>query len=459
MSELSVLAKFITKLQLPDVPERVKEAAVLHALDTVGTAVGASCDKQIQSVAKMWQKKEGAAGGCHIWGSKDTVGVGTSAFLNAMMGHTQEMDDVHTNSKTHIGTVVIPAAWSMAEYLGATGEEFLEAVICGYEVMSRIGMGFGVSAHRNAGWHVTATAGTFGAAAAAGKLLKLDKQHMIYALGLAGAQSFGTWAFLGDGATCKALNPARAAQSGLEAALLAQSGMTGAEHILTAPDGGLFTLMTDSPEIEKVTEGLGTKWQILEVDNKPYPSCRSTHCTIDAALEICREHEIDPEQIDHIDVDTYLVGYKQCGLSEGSVDPKTVVNAKFSTPFTVACAILYGKVTLEQMNISVIMDEKMQELIKKVQVHPVEKFTEAYPGHWGCEVRMYMKDGTCYSSLVKDASGSVDQPLNRQQVCQKAESLMKTVCGAAAEENARMILDVRRLDKMPVLVRREGEAI
>ncbi len=455
MSELSVLAEFITKLKLQVVPERVKEAAVLHTLDTVGTAVGASKEGQIQRVTEMWKKKEGTGGPCHIWGSKETVGIGTGTFLNAMMGHTQELDDVHTNSKTHIGTVVIPAAWCMAEYLGASGEAFLEAVICGYEVMSRIGMGFGVSAHRNAGWHVTATAGTFGAAAAAGKLLGLDQQHMIYALGLAGAQSFGTWAFLGDGATCKALNPARAAQSGVEAALLAQAGMTGPEHILTAEDGGLFSLMTAAPELEKVTAGLGETWQILEVDNKPYPSCRSTHCTVDAALEICKDHAIDPEQIEHITVDTYLVGYKQCGLSEGSVDPRTVVNAKFSTPFTVACAVLYGKVTLEQMDVKVITDPRVQELIKKTQVRAAEEFTAAYPDHWGCRIQMQMKDGTCYSSIVRDASGSVDQPLTRQQVCDKAVSLMAPVCNAASDADAEMVLTMDGRNKLPVLFREE----
>ncbi len=126
-----------------------------------------------------------------------------------MMGHTLELDDVHTNSKTHIGTVVVPAAWSMAQHLGSTGEELLVAVLCGYEAMSRIGMAFGVSAHRNKGWHVTATAGTFGAAAACAKLLKLDEEHTVWALGLAGDQSFGTWAFLGVGAASTCSSPPR----------------------------------------------------------------------------------------------------------------------------------------------------------------------------------------------------------------------------------------------------------
>ncbi len=450
MSDLSSLAEFITKLEISDVPDHVKEAGILRVLDTVGTAVGASADEQIQSVMAEWLKKS-KGGKNHIWGTDQMTDSSTSVFINAMMGHTQEMDDVHTNSKTHIGTVVIPAAWGMAEYLGTSGQEFLLAVVCGYEVMSRIGMAFGVSAHRNLGWHVTATAGTFGAAAAAGKLLKLNKEKMLYALALAGAQSFGTWAFLGDGANCKALNPARASQAGMEAALLAYAGMTGPEHILTAGDGGLFQCMSHGAELSKVSDQLGSKWQILEVDNKPYPSCRSTHCAIDAVLDICTQHEIKSEKVSHIDVETYLVGYKQCGISESSINPQTIVNAKFSIPFTVACAIVYGEVTLQQLQPEIIQDERIQNLINKVNVWPVEEFTEVYPAHWGCRVRISMESGSSYESYVKDALGSVDRPLNKIQVKEKAVSLMRSVRKEKTEELAEQLLNLERLQTMPVI--------
>lgn len=450
MNELTALAGYIVDLKLCDIPENVKTAGVLHVLDTVGTAIGASTDLQIQSVMNEWLKKDGGGQNC-IWGSNKTATLSTSVFLNAMQGHTQEMDDVHTNSKTHIGTVVVPAAWGTAEYAGCTGEEFLLAVICGYEVMSRIGMAFGVSAHRNLGWHVTATAGTFGAAAAAGKLLGLDKEKMTYALGLAGAQSFGTWAFLGDGATCKALNPARAAQSGVEAALLAKAGMTGPEHVLTTEDGGLLKCMTNEAELHKVTEQLGIKWQILEVDNKPYPACRSTHCTIDATLDLCKKYDIQADQVDHIEVETYLVGFKQCGASEGSINPMLPVNAKFSSPFTVACAILYGEMTLAQLKEEVIQDPKMQELLHKVKIIPVDEFTRVYPEHWGCRVKIYMKDKNCYEQMVKDASGSVDKPLTKQQVKDKAISLMREVTGERTEAIADLILKIDDQAQMPVL--------
>ena len=304
--ELRDLAHFLANLEMENIPKFVKKTANLCILDSVGVAIGAKENPQIQNVLRDYLEICGNKGSAHIWGTGKRVPLLTAVFMNAMMGHTLELDDVHTDSKTHIGTVVVPAAWSMAEYLGKSGDEFLLAVICGYETMARIGMALGVSAHRNLGWHVTSTAGTFGAAAACAKLLGLDEDQTVSALGLAGTQSFGTWAFLADGATNKVLHPARAAASGCEAALLAKAGMTGPEFILTAEDGGLFHNMTNEPKPEMVASGLGEKWYIMEMDNKPYPCCRSTHCTIDGTLSL-RRQGLRAEDVESIQVRTYLV--------------------------------------------------------------------------------------------------------------------------------------------------------
>lgn len=193
-----------------------------------------------------------------------------------MCGHILELDDVHITSKTHIGTVVVPAAWTLAQSLGKSGKDLITAVVCGYEVMARIGMGFGVSSHRNLGWHVTGTAGTFGAAAACGRLLGFTAEQMTAAFGLAGTQSCSTWAFLSDGATNKILHPGHAAASGLEACLLVLGGMRGSAHILDAQDGGIFPMMSHKYDYSLVCKDLGTVYETLNVDKKPYPCCRST---------------------------------------------------------------------------------------------------------------------------------------------------------------------------------------
>lgn len=449
-SELRDLADFICGLKIEDVPENVQKAGRLCLLDTISSAIGAFNHSQVNKVDEAYLKICGDNGKVKLWGRDKDAPVLTAIFLNGIMGHTLEMDDVHTGSKTHIGAVVIPAAWGLADYLGSSGKDLLQAVICGYEAMSRIGMALGVSSHRNRGWHVTGTAGTFGAAAACAKLLHLNVDQTVSALGMAGTQSCGLWAFLADGASCKVLHPARAAASGCEAALLAQAGMTGPESILTASDGGLLKAMSDAYDVSCVNKNLGTTWEILNLDKKPYPCCRSTHCAIDGALAL-RADGLSPDKVDHIVVETYLVGNKQCGMSEGSRKPRNPVDAKFSTPFTVACALLFGKVTTHQFEQKNILDEKVQELLSKVTVVTDEEFTRVYPKHWGCRITATCKDGRVMTEKVNDASGSVDNPLSEKQVEEKAVALLQGAFGEKAAEIASEILATPDRMQLPTI--------
>ena len=452
MSELRTLAEFIAGLSVKNVPARVKETAGLCVLDSVGVAVGAADAPQIKNVSDAWLRKSGhAEKEINVWGQHRKAPLSTAVFLNAMMAHTLELDDVHTNSKTHIGTVVVPAAWGMAEYLNKSGAELLEAVICGYEVTARIGMALGVSAHRNRGWHATSTSGTFGAAAACAKLLGLTVEQTISALGMAGTQSFGLWAFLGDSASCKVLHPARAAQNGLEAALLAQAGMTGPEHILTAKDGGLLAAMSDDYDVSLVTAGLGQVWEILAMDNKPYPCCRSTHCGIDAALALRAQDAELAAKIDHAVVHTYLVGNKQCGMSQGSRDPHTAVEAKFSTPYTAAAALLDGEVTLKHFQTETIERPDIRDLLGRIRVETDDAFTANYPNHWGCRLEVFLKDGQKLEQTVTDASGSVSNPLTRAQVFAKARGVIAQTQGDAAGKLARDVLGLADAAALPSL--------
>lgn len=451
-SSLRDLAHFVAGLDLENVPQEVRKTAAFRVLDSVSAGIGAARNSQVQNVSVMYRQLAGERPAAPVWAHGFSAPVFTAAFLNGLQGHTLELDDVHTKSKAHIGTVVVPAAWSCASLLGSSGAQLLEAVIAGYEVTARIAMAFGVKEHRKPGWHSTATAGVFGAAAACGKLLGLDEERLVSALGLAGAQSFGNWAFLPDGASCKVLNPARAAQSGCEAAFLAKAGMTGPEHVLTSEDGGLLHLMTSRPVPEHVNAGLGQVWEICTMDNKPYPCCRSTHCGIDGALAIRRRECLRPEDVLHVTVDTYLIGNQQCGTSPSSREPHTPPQTKFSTPYCVAAARIFGKVGLPEFEPDVINAPNLQELLKKVEIRTDDRFTAQYPNHWGCHVTIHCKDGRQFAEEVTDASGSVDSPLTLEQARAKAIGLMEPVLGdAAARDLADQLLALENAEQLPSL--------
>lgn len=517
MSDLRRLAEFIHDITWDQLPERVRETAALRVLDLVSVAAGAAKDPLVEAAKEAL----GAVSGCRmkvpseepgemenaqmagqlehtvarpgfvsVWGDDRKYPLATAAMLNAMLAHTLELDDVHTASKTHGSASLIPAAWSCAEYLGKSGKDFLLAVICGYETVNRVGMAFGVSAHRNRGWHATATCGVFGCAAACAKLLNLSVDQIVSALGMAGTQSSGVWAFLGDGSNCKILHPARAAADGIEAAFLAKAGMTGPEHIFDAKDGGLLYAMSDGGDVSKLSQGLGEVYEILNMDMKPYPCCRSAHCAIDGILEIReqmlkanadngeqqgtadswsngtgreekaakekkedqeKKAEILAQQIQAIEIDTYLVGYKQCAVSDGCLHPKTILDAKFSTPYSAAAAFLYGTVGMEQFEPEVVFDPAVQNLLERVTVHPADRFTEQYPEHWGCHVKVTMEDGTVYEAEVKDPSGSEARPLSREQAMKKAEEFLSVVCPGREDEKIREILNLEKRETLPVI--------
>lgn len=452
MAQLNNLATFISSLTWGDIPSKVKEAAIMQTLDTVSVAVGAQDDKQLTSMQEMYTKLITGENSATIWGKGTRVPPNMAALLNGMAGHVLELDDVHTASKTHIGTVVVSAAWAMAEHVGASGKAMLLAIICGTEAMSRIGMALDVKSHRLRGWHVTSTAGTFGAATACAKLLGLNAHETISALGLAGTQSFGVWAFLEDSASNKVLHPGRAAQLGLESALLAQAGMTGPEHILEAGDGGLLRAMSDAGDISFVDRALGERWETLCRDNKPYPCCRSIHCCIDAALFLKTEFKIHPEQITFIAIDTYEVGYLQCGASEGSIRPQKPIDAKFSTPYCVASALLGGEVTLRDFLPEAISNKTVLGLAEKVKVNVDKYFSDAYPSHWGCRVTIILADGTRHSHMVTDASGSMENPLSTEQIITKATGNFRAIYGnSEADLAVNTIVALAEANTIPVI--------
>lgn len=454
MNELRRLARFLTELTPEDLPSEVSEAAKRSVLDNLGAALGGAKAPLVQSITRTLLPLAGENGKVSLWGQGKKAPLSTAVFLNALQGDALGLDDLHTGSKTHIGAVVLPAAWGLAEQLGSTGRELLLAVVCGYEAMSRVGMALGVSAHRKRGWHATATAGTFGAAAACGKLLGLSEEEMTSALGLAGSQSFGVWAFLGDGTNSKSLNPARAAASGCEAALLARAGMTGPEHILTAEDGGLLWAMSalsDGADPSLAAKDLGTVWEITRMDSRPYPCARSTHSGVDAALALRRERQIAPEDILSVQVDTFQVAWQQCGSSAGSLDPRTPAQAKFSIPYCVACALLYGEVGLPCFTPERIEKEEVRRLLEKVTVAADEGFTAAYPRHWSSRVTVECRDGKRLTAEVADASGSIDNPLTPEQVAQKAAGLIRETQGDRAEELVKAILSLPQAEQLPQL--------
>src|SRR3989304_4150007 len=218
------LAEFAAGLRYEDLPPDVRELAQLVLLDTLGCGLAGSATEELRLIrAAMLQA--GGAGDTRLGGTPERPPLPLAALANGAAIHAREMDDF--GGCMHSGSVVVPAAFCTAARVGASGRELLTAIVAGYDIARRaMDGGGGYLVYKERGWHSTSTCGGFGAAAAVGRLLALDAQRLQWALGYAGSNAGGTWAYITDGAMSKRVHPGFAAQSGVVSAYLAASRVT-----------------------------------------------------------------------------------------------------------------------------------------------------------------------------------------------------------------------------------------
>jgi 2-methylcitrate dehydratase PrpD len=336
------------------------------------------------------------------------------AFLIGALTHIHETDDLHRASVVHPGCVVVPAAWAMAERLGADGPSTLKAIIWGFEAACRVGSSVGPAHYRI--WHNTATCGPFGGAAAGASLLDLDEDAFCWALGNAGTQSSGLWEFMTSSAMSKHLHAGRAAESGQLAAELAAQGFTGPETILEGPKGFYAGLCPD-PRPAAVTASPEAPWAVHTTSIKPWPCCRHTHPAIDAALQI--SSQIGNRRIERVLVETYGAAIDVCDR----IQPETEYQAKFSLQHTVAAALADREVVFTSFDGAA--RERHRDGAAKVALSLSEPYASAYPTHWGTGVTVTLSDGAELSAARTDAKGDPEAPLSRADMIAKATMLMK----------------------------------
>jgi 2-methylcitrate dehydratase PrpD len=412
------LAQFVYELRYDDLPAATVQKAKACLLDTLGCILeGAKGD----DYAKASRTLQALGDGTYpVIGTKDRSSLQNSVMLHAIMAHSTEFDDSHKQSKTHPGSVIIPAVLGAAALHGRTsGRELIAAIVAGYETTLRIGKALGAGEHRLHGWHATATCGIFGAAAGAARILGLNAEQTASALGSAGTQAAGIWAFNSDGSMSKSLHAGKAAQGGLLSAILSSNGFTGSKYILEAEDGGFFR--TFAPERgdlwrSELLYGLQNPgmldYEINNVAYKPYPCCRTTHGAIEAALHLQREHRIQIDQIQQIVVKTYDVAVKQCGFQ----DPLNPRLAAFSFAYVVASALLAGQpVTSSDFSEAAFRDPVRLHLHKKVKVELSDELDRLFPRLWPCELAVEMVSGEVFTHRVNIVKGDPLSPLTYEE--------------------------------------------
>ncbi|WP_137389426.1 MmgE/PrpD family protein [Rhodoligotrophos defluvii] len=387
------------------------EWASLFVLDTLACALGALKTEPARILATVAPPARG-----------DT---GRRAFYLGGLCHILEMDDLHRDSVTHPGCVVIPAAWAVAEEHDLRGRAFLKAVLAGYEACCRVGMAVGKAHYRV--WHNTSTCGPFGSAMAAAELLGLTGDQAVWALGNAGTQSSGLWEFLASGAMSKHLHTARGAESGVLAAQLAREGFTGPERILEG-EKGFFAGFCRDPVPAAVTAAPEQSWQLTRTSIKPWPCCRHTHPAIDAAIGL--HSELGGAEIARVTVGAYQAALDVCDRPQ----PEDPYSAKFSLQHCVAIALKDGRV--DQASFDAASRSRMAGERPKVALSVAPGVDSAYPRSWGAEITVETADGRKLHASRREAKGDPENPVGPEELSVKARALLLDGGMAAGEANA-----------------------
>lgn len=402
------LAQFLGEARFADLPAGVVADTKRAVLDWLGSALAGSLEGPAR-IAQGVVRGLGIADEATVFSAARASAAG-AALANGVASHILEFDDVHKASTLHAAAPVIPAALAVSEREHADGRAFLLAVALGYEAALRVGEAVNPSHYRF--WHPTGTAATFGSAAAAGSLLRLDARGMSDALGTAGTQAAGLWEFNADGAMSKHLHPGKAAFNGVLAADLAKAGFTGASRILEG-ERGFFQAMSEAYDASRITDGLGSQWKVSENCYKMHSCCGHTHTAIDVALKL--RQALAGRGIETLEIETYGPGYQIVK----ETNPRTPYQAKFSLAYCVAAALIEGRVGLEQFSAGRFGEdgervEQIQTLMPRIQVLVSSELTAKYPKAWPVRVAIKLEDGTVLKGASDFPRGNPENPVSTE---------------------------------------------
>lgn len=408
MTLSQTLVDWAWSVQTPALPEPVEGAVRRHVLDGLGVALAGWESGEVQGVADVARGLGGPAEAT-LFGSGVRVGAPGVALANGAVIHALDFDDTHADALIHPTAVVVPAVLATGEQVGAAGALVVAALVGAYEVTLRIGAAVRHGFHRR-GFHATAVCGVFGAALGTARVLGLSRTQAVHALGIAGSLSAGSLEFLHTGATTKQMHPGFAAQAGIQAARLAQAGMTGPKTILEGRDGFYRAYADAEVSPERLTDGLGDRWELTRITIKPYPACQLSHASLDAVVAAGTPGTVDPQQIQHITVDVPADGAAiVCEPRPDKLRPRTPYEAKFSLPWSAAALVIDGALTPQTFHPSQLDRGDIAELAQKVthRVVPGDVAAATAPG----SAEVVLTDGTRMVGWVPQSRGGPEQPL------------------------------------------------
>ena len=444
--ETATLADYVAELRYEDIPPEVLERAKVLTLDFLGSAIRARRDAEsTPSLLKMIEALAlDGQGDSTVFGDSKSWTPAVAALLNGALGHSLDFDDTHADSSLHPSAPVVPAAFAVGEMTGSSGRDVLTAIVAGYEVCCRLGNALDPTSHYARGFHPTATAGTYGAAAAAAKLFRLSRDQIIAAFGVSGSQAAGSLQFLLNGAWNKRYQVGAAAMNGVIAATLARNDFVGSIESVEGKHG-LLVGYSDNAHPDKAVAGLGSTYETMKIGVKPYPSCRYTHAALDAIIALRREHNLTPEQVKRVQIGLHRNGITLAGDAATKRHPRSIVGGQFSMYFTGAVALDQGRFGWDDYER--LGEAAVDALADKFDVVQDDRLEIGRSHPFGARVAITTTDGV-HERVNADPSGEPNSFPDAQAMQQKFLTLARPVLNGRAEQFADAILSLERFDRV-----------
>lgn len=406
MGTTKELAAYVVSAQLDTIPQDVRHEAHRALLNYVGCAVGGAREPAVDIALRALSPFSGPPT-ARVLGRSERLDPLHAALMNGISSHVHDYDDTTPKNYIHPSGPVASALLAYASTQPLSGPDFLLAFILGFEAESRVGNAV-YPAHYDVGWHITGTAGVFGAAAAIGKLLALPVQNMVWALGLAATQAAGLREMFG--AMGKAFHPGRSAQNGYAAALLAREGFTGSEAGIEGPRG-FAAVQAARYDLSKVTNQLGIDFDLRENTYKPFPCGIVIHPTIDACIQISRSHALKPQQIAAVRLKVAPLVLDLCRKKHIGVG----LEGKFSVYHAAAIGLVRGKAGLAEFTDATVNDAD----VKAVRESKVTAVADPAIAEDAVHVEVELNSGERIHKHIDHAVGNLGRPMTDRELEEK----------------------------------------
>ena len=408
------LASFIVDTRTDDLPEWSLNEAKRTLINILAVSLSASTSAGSRMLMD-WAASEAAAPKTTIVGSALRTSASNAALLNGFLAHIQDYDDTHFPTVLHPTAPVWPAVLAAAEERGTSGRETLAAFVLGAEAACRVAMSVHPW-HYDMGWHITGTAGVFGAAAGVGRILNLDAEQMNMAIGAGGTFAAGVREVFGSHA--KALHPAKAASNGLQAAYLAQYGFTGADDIIGGRRGFWEVLSPNGHSEEALLGEFGARWELANNGLKPYANGVVSHPIQDAVIELRNAHSLKAEDVASIEARVHPLVLELMNRPE----PKRGLEGKFSFQHCAAAALVDGAGHDAQFSDERVANPVIASVRARVSATVDESMREDE-----VHLSINLNDGTTLSMYVEHATGSPGNPMTNEALESKYRDLATEV--------------------------------